>query len=88
MRDRFHFIEIVRQICWIEFAFDFAVATKEATVRNVVPFPDQMRGDEHCLAALRFEAKGFLQPFTPCRIEAQAGLIEQQHGRIRQKQQG
>ena len=48
----FQFVEIVRQICWIEFAFDLAVATKQAAVRDVVPFRDQMRGDEHCLAAL------------------------------------
>ena len=88
MRDRFQFVEIVRQICRIEFAFDFSVATKEAAVRNVVPFRDQMRGDEHCLAALRFEAKRLLQSFAPGRIETQARFVEQQDRRVGQKQQG
>src|SRR6266508_3747111 len=88
VRDPFHFVEIVRQICWIEFAFDFSVATKEAAVRNIVPFPDQMRGDKHCLAALRFKTKRLLQSFAPGRIKTQARFVQQQHGRVRQKQQG
>src|SRR6476469_5411438 len=87
VRDRFQFVEIVRQICWIEFAFDFAVATKEATVRNVVPFADQMRGHEHGCAALCFKTKRLLQSFAPGRIKTQARFIEQQHRCVGQKQQ-
>ena len=53
------FVEIVRQICRVELAFDFAVAAKQAAMRDVVPFRDQMRGDEHCLAALRLRSAAF-----------------------------
>ncbi len=58
-------------------------------MRDVVPFPDQMRGDEHRLSALRFEAKGLLlKPFSPARIETQSRFVEQQHRRIGEQKQG
>ncbi len=53
---------------------------------NVVPFPDQMRGDEHCLAALCFKTKRLLQSFAPGRIKTQARFVEKQHRRVGQKQ--
>ena len=82
-----HFVEIVRQICWVEFTFDYAVAAKEASMSNVVPFRDQMRGDQHRLSALGFEAKCLLQPFSPAGIETKAWFVEQKNRSVRQKQQ-
>ena len=65
-----------------------AVAAKQAAMRDVVPFRDQMRGDEHGLAALRFEAKRFLQSFSPAGIETQARFVEQKNRCIGQQQEG
>jgi hypothetical protein len=75
-RDPFHFVEILRKICRIEFTLDFPSATKQAAMRDVVPFPDQMRGNKDGLAAFGFKAKRVLQSLSPARIETQARFIE------------
>src|ERR1035441_9381058 len=85
-RDLFHFVEIVREVCRIEFTLDFPIATKQAAMRDVVLFSHQMRGDKDGLAAFGFKAKRVLQSLSPARIETQARFIEQQHWRVGQEQ--
>ena len=65
------------QICRIEFAFDHAIATKQAAIGNLVPLRYEMRRDQDRFSALGFEAQFLLKPFSPVGIEAKARLIEQ-----------
>ena len=46
-------------------------------MRDVIPFPDQMRGYQDGLAAFGFKAKRVLQSLSPARVETQARFIKQ-----------
>lgn len=72
----------------VDFAFDAAIATEQATLGDVVPFTDEVRGKQNGLPALGLEAKRVLKPLAPLRVEAQARLIQQKSGRIRKQKQG
>src|SRR5262249_51922040 len=55
-------------------------------MRDVIPFADQVSGQQNCFAALGFELERVLKAFAPRRIETQSRFVEQQHRRIGQKQ--
>jgi hypothetical protein len=78
-------VEIIRQICRIEFAFDHSLAAEQTAVGHAVPFGDQMRRHEHGFSALRFEVERFLQSFAPAGIETQSRFVEQEHRCISQQ---
>ena len=77
----------MRQIGGIEFALDPAAMTKQAALGDAVPFRDQVRGHENGFAARGLGLEHFLEAMTPAGIEAQARFIEEQDGRIRQKEE-
>ena len=73
MRDRFHFVEIVRQICWIEFAFDdelLDLATASGCAGLLIGFESL---NEESLRQMGKSAR--------CRAERFAGAIEEIHAR-------
>jgi hypothetical protein len=80
-------VEITREIGGIEFALDPAIAPQEASMRDAVPFCDQMSGDEHGLSAPRFVVEHELEPTTPRRVERDARFIEEQSRGVRQQKE-
>ncbi len=57
--------EIVWEVGGIEFPLDHSVATEQATIRDVIPFPKQVGCNEDGLPSLRFELKRLLQTAPP-----------------------
>jgi hypothetical protein len=80
-------IEVVREIGGIEFALNATVVTKQATVRDTIPFRDQVRGHENGFPARGFFVEHLLEPIAPPGVETETGLIEQKNRCIRQEQE-
>src|SRR6266542_254696 len=84
--DNVQFTEIVRQIYRVEFAFDHAIATKQAAISDLVPLRDEMRRDQNRFSALGLKAQFLLEPFSPVGIEAKARLVEQENRSVGKQQ--